>query len=175
MQVTNLEVHGMTTSWPSMMPTSKEFSHLYTKFRPLLPLSKRPSPTPSRGASTKRDSGNFRIPEAVKTTVSNKLGVGILYQGLLKETNGRGSFKQLRVSGLSMEGKAYIVCHKERPLSPCSEAFLKLLREWCEAKRNKTRDKEHILLAPSFIWSMELMNSCPLFWPGLRCKDYFTC
>jgi len=81
-------------------------------------------------------------PEAIKTAVSKKLGVGILYQDVLKDMNARGLFKQLRVSGLPIEGKAYIVFHKGRPLSPNGEAFLKLLREWCEAKKTKTKNKQ---------------------------------
>jgi DNA-binding transcriptional LysR family regulator len=81
-------------------------------------------------------------PEAIKTAVSKKLGVGILFQDVLRDTNARGLFKRLRISGLPMEGKAYIVFHKQRPLSPCVEAFLKLLREWCEAKRAKTKTKQ---------------------------------
>jgi DNA-binding transcriptional LysR family regulator len=81
-------------------------------------------------------------PEAIKTAVSKKLGVGILYQDVLKQPTARGLFKQLRVSGLPIEGKSYIVYHKQRPLSPSGEAFLKLLREWCEAKRTKTKTKQ---------------------------------
>jgi DNA-binding transcriptional LysR family regulator len=81
-------------------------------------------------------------PEAIKTAVSKKLGVGILYEDVLKDTKARGLFKQLRVSGLPIEGKAYILFYKERPLSPSAEAFLKLLREWCEAKRTKAKNKQ---------------------------------
>ena len=81
-------------------------------------------------------------PEAIKTAVSKKLGVGILYQDVLKENNARGLFKQLRVSGLPMEEKTYIIYHKQRPLSPSGEAFLKLLREWSEARRAKTKNKQ---------------------------------
>jgi DNA-binding transcriptional LysR family regulator len=81
-------------------------------------------------------------PEAIKTAVSKKLGLGILYQDVLNETNGRGLFKQLRVSGLPMEGVAYIVFHKHRPFSPTGDAFLKILREWCEAKRTKIKNKQ---------------------------------
>jgi len=70
------------------------------------------------------------------------LGVGILYQDVLKQPTTRGLFKQLRVSGLPIEGKSYIVYHKQRPLSPSAEAFLKLLREWCEARRTKSKNKQ---------------------------------
>ena len=81
-------------------------------------------------------------PEAIKTAVSKKLGVGILYQDVLNENKTRGLFKQLRVSDLPIEEKTYVVYHKQRPLSPSVEAFLKLLREWCEAKKTKTQNKQ---------------------------------
>jgi DNA-binding transcriptional LysR family regulator len=81
-------------------------------------------------------------PEAIMTAVSKKLGVGILYEDVLKERNARGMFKQLRISGLSMEGKTYVVYHKDRPLSSSAEAFLALLREWCASKTGKVVQKE---------------------------------
>lgn len=68
--------------------------------------------------------------------------MGILYEDVLKDMNARGLFKQLRVSGLPLEEETYIVFHKERPLSPSGEAFLKVLREWCEAKRTKAKNKQ---------------------------------
>ena len=77
-------------------------------------------------------------PEAIKTAVSKKLGVGILYQEVLKDTNSRNLFKKIHISGLSIEGKTYIVCHKQQPLSPSGADFLKLLREWCRAKKTNT-------------------------------------
>jgi DNA-binding transcriptional LysR family regulator len=81
-------------------------------------------------------------PEAIKTAVSKKLGVGILYHDDLKDAFARGLFKQIYVSGLSLEGKTYIMCHKQRPISSSAEAFLKLLREWCETKRTKQGNKK---------------------------------
>jgi LysR family transcriptional regulator, transcriptional activator of the cysJI operon len=77
-------------------------------------------------------------PEAIKTAVSKKLGVGILYADALKDAFTRGLFKKIRIAGLSLEGKTYIMCHKQRPLSSSGEAFVKLLKDWCEAKKNKT-------------------------------------
>ena len=80
-------------------------------------------------------------PEAIKTAVSKRLGVGILYEDALKDAFTRGLFKKVHVSGLFLEGKTYIVWHKRRPLSSSGEDFLKLLRDWCEAKRTHTRNK----------------------------------
>jgi DNA-binding transcriptional LysR family regulator len=78
-------------------------------------------------------------PEAIMTAVSKRLGVGILYEDVLKEPSARGSFKQVRISGLSMEGKIYIIYHKGRPLTSSAEAFLALVRERCATKTAKVR------------------------------------
>jgi DNA-binding transcriptional LysR family regulator len=76
-------------------------------------------------------------PEAIKTAVSKKLGVGILYEEALRNAFTRGLFKKVHVSGLSLEGKTYITWQKQRSLSSSGEAFVKLLRDWCDAKRPK--------------------------------------
>ena len=54
-------------------------------------------------------------PEAIKTAVTKKLGVGILYEDAVKEGLASGVFKKLRISGLQMEGTSYIVYHKQTP------------------------------------------------------------
>jgi LysR family transcriptional regulator, transcriptional activator of the cysJI operon len=76
-------------------------------------------------------------PEAIKTAVSKKLGVGILYEDALTETFTRGLFKKIHIAGLSLEGKTYITWQKQRSLSSSGEAFVKLLRDWCDANRPK--------------------------------------
>jgi DNA-binding transcriptional LysR family regulator len=68
-------------------------------------------------------------PEGIKAAVNNKLGVGILYHEVLKHEIARGVFKELKVSGLQTQRETYIFYHKERPLSPSAETFLKLLRQ----------------------------------------------
>jgi DNA-binding transcriptional LysR family regulator len=47
--------------------------------------------------------------EAIKTAVSNKLGVGILYWEVVKEEIARGLFRQVHVSGVKLEANTYIV------------------------------------------------------------------
>ena len=69
-------------------------------------------------------------PEAIKNAVSQKLGIGFLYYDAVKAAVERGSFKILRISGLEIEGRTYIVYHKERRLSSYAEEFLKMLRDW---------------------------------------------
>jgi DNA-binding transcriptional LysR family regulator len=73
-------------------------------------------------------------PEALKTAVHNKLGIGFLFDDAVKQEIARGGFKRIHFRGLSMQGQTYILFHKERPLSPHTEAFLNLLRQW----RDKT-------------------------------------
>ena len=75
-------------------------------------------------------------PDAIKTAVAKKLGVGILFEDLLREDVARGLFKTVNIPGLCMEGNTYIIYHKHRSLSSCGEVFLKLLRQWCEDKKN---------------------------------------
>ena len=78
-------------------------------------------------------------PEAIKTAVSKKLGVGILYEDAVKDGLASGVFKKLRISGLNMEGNSYIVYHKQRPLSSNAEVFLNLLRQWRDEKTTNSK------------------------------------
>ena len=79
-------------------------------------------------------------PEAIKTAVTKKLGVGILYEDAVKDGLASGVFKKLRISGLQMEGTSYIIYHKSRPLSSNGDIFLNLLRQWRDEKRAKKCD-----------------------------------
>ena len=89
-------------------------------------------------------------PEAIKTTVSKKLGVGILYWEVVKEDVARGLFKHLQASGRHLEANTYIVYHKQQSLSSTAEAFLKLLRQWRDDKVSKQHDKGRKLHLLSF-------------------------
>ncbi len=62
-------------------------------------------------------------PEAIKTAVSKKLGVGILYEDAVKECLAGGVFKKLRISGLSMEGNSYIVYTNNARSRPTLRSF----------------------------------------------------
>ena len=59
----------------------------------------------------------------------NNLGVGILFYDAVKHAIQRGEFKLLRVPGLIVEARSFIVYHRERPLSASAADFLTLLRE----------------------------------------------
>jgi DNA-binding transcriptional LysR family regulator len=91
-------------------------------------------------------------PEAIKTAVSKKLGVGILSQNVLKENNARRVFKEIRFSGFPLAEKTYVVYHKQRALSPGGEAFLKLLRDWCETERNKIENRQTDSVAVAYLF-----------------------
>ena len=82
----------------------------------------------------------MRVAGAIKTAVSKKLSVGILYEDAVKDGLAAGVFKQVHISGLLMEGKTYIIYHKSRPLSTSGEVFLSLLRQWRDEKRAKNCD-----------------------------------
>ena len=88
-------------------------------------------------------------PEAVKTAVKQNLGIGFLYYDAVKESVEKGSFKIIQIRGLNMEGQTYIVYHNERPLSPNAQEFLKLLRQWRDAKKMKktVEEKKALVLA----------------------------
>ena len=73
-------------------------------------------------------------PEAIKAAVSKKLGVGILYEDVVKEELKRGLFKRVHISGVPIQGTAYVLYHTERPLSGTGEAFLRVLKQWCKKR-----------------------------------------
>jgi DNA-binding transcriptional LysR family regulator len=76
-------------------------------------------------------------PEAIKMAVKQKLGIGIVFEEVVKEEIARGLFKRVRIPGFPAEAKAYVIYHKHRSLSPSAEAFLNLIREWCASRENR--------------------------------------
>jgi LysR family transcriptional regulator, transcriptional activator of the cysJI operon len=69
-------------------------------------------------------------PDAVKTAVREKIGLGILYQDTVRRELGNGEFISVKVHGLKLEGESFIISHKDKPLSSAALAFLNLLRWW---------------------------------------------
>ena len=92
-------------------------------------------------------------PEAIKTAVLKKLGVGILYQDIVKDGLAKRLFKRVRIADFPWETQSYIAYYKHRPLSASAEAFLKILRERCRSPQsqqtsapNMVTDVERLLL-----------------------------
>ena len=75
-------------------------------------------------------------PESLKMAVKQRLGIGILYDEIVKEDIHKGIFKAVSIPGLSHKATSYLIYHRERPLSPSAEAFLTLLRSWCADRKN---------------------------------------
>jgi DNA-binding transcriptional LysR family regulator len=68
-------------------------------------------------------------PDAVKSAVRQKTGVGILFCELIIDDIERKDLKVLRVNGMpKLAGHSYIVFSKKKPLSAAAEEFVRLLR-----------------------------------------------
>jgi DNA-binding transcriptional LysR family regulator len=81
-------------------------------------------------------------PAAIKAAVRQKMGVGIAFTGSIKTAVDSGEFKILKVRGLELEAKSYIVYPKGRSLSPLAHKFLQLLREMrSHGERSKAKPK----------------------------------
>jgi DNA-binding transcriptional LysR family regulator len=71
-------------------------------------------------------------PEAIKTAVIKKMGVGILYEGLVKDGIARGLFKRVPIADFPFKAQSYVVYPKHPPLSVSAETFLHILRRHCK-------------------------------------------
>lgn len=74
-------------------------------------------------------------PEAIKTAVKKKLGIGILYEDIVKDDLARGDFRRIRIADFPSEAQSYVVYEKHRPLSASAERFLEILRKHCRLAR----------------------------------------
>jgi DNA-binding transcriptional LysR family regulator len=67
-------------------------------------------------------------PDAVKTAVRKKMGIGLLFESTVASEIKSGVFKKLRLADVKMEGTSYIIYKKDYPLSANARDFLALLR-----------------------------------------------
>jgi DNA-binding transcriptional LysR family regulator len=74
-------------------------------------------------------------PEAVKTAVKMRVGLGILHRDLVEADGMRGGLKIIRTPGLRLDGYSFIIYHAERPLSANAQEFLALLHQWPRGRR----------------------------------------
>ena len=68
-------------------------------------------------------------PEAVKAAVRNTMGLGLLFEGLVRHDARRGDFKVLDIRDLKLVAQRCIIYHKHKPLSADARAFLERLRQ----------------------------------------------
>jgi DNA-binding transcriptional LysR family regulator len=69
-------------------------------------------------------------PDAVKTAVRKKMGIGLLFESTVALEIQSGDFKKLRLSDAKLEGMSYIIYKKGHPLSANGRDFLNLLRKF---------------------------------------------
>jgi DNA-binding transcriptional LysR family regulator len=55
-------------------------------------------------------------PDAVKTAVREKVGMGILYQDAVRHDLAKGEFVSVRLSGLKLEGESFVIWHRDKHL-----------------------------------------------------------
>ena len=82
----------------------------------------------------------FESPTAIKKAIQRNMGIGILYEEVIRDDLKRGEFKALKVPGLKLEGQSFIVYLNDKPLSKAATEFLKLLRSSQANKRTTRKD-----------------------------------
>ena len=73
--------------------------------------------------------------EAVRTAVRETMGVGFLYEDLVKVA-GHEDFKTLKLTGVRLGTQIFIAYPKDKALSPPAQDFLLLLRQWRDGTMN---------------------------------------
>jgi len=69
-------------------------------------------------------------PDAIKSAVRNGAGVGILVCDAVQDAASRNEFSVLRIQGVSLTARTYILWPKKKRLSRAAQDFLALLRAW---------------------------------------------
>jgi DNA-binding transcriptional LysR family regulator len=69
-------------------------------------------------------------PDAIKAAVKNGSGAGILARHAVQDQLSKGEFAVLKIKGVRLDAKTYILWRKEKPLSEPLQHFLTLLRKW---------------------------------------------
>jgi len=94
----------------------------------------------------------FESPNAVKEAVQRNMGIGVVYEDIVRSELKRGELKALKIRGLNLEGQISIIYLSDRPLSKAAGEFLKLLRRArpkAFVDPNQRSDKEsHPVLNP---------------------------
>ena len=102
-------------------------------------------------------------PAAIKAAVRQNMGVGIAFEDAVKAEVASGEFKILKVPGVELEGKSFIIYSKKKKLSPLALEFLELLRSARtkrqevnsaarRAARSSRRSGRNFIERPSVAW-----------------------
>jgi LysR family transcriptional regulator, transcriptional activator of the cysJI operon len=79
-------------------------------------------------------------PDAVKTAVREKVGMGILYQDAVRHDLANGEFISVRLRGLKLEAESFVIWHRHKPPSSAALGFLRLLCWWRTKRQAKIMD-----------------------------------
>jgi DNA-binding transcriptional LysR family regulator len=69
-------------------------------------------------------------PDAVKTAVRKKIGIGILYQDAVRHDLANGEFIVVKLRGLKFESESFVIWHRDKSPSAAALGFLRLLYSW---------------------------------------------
>jgi DNA-binding transcriptional LysR family regulator len=70
----------------------------------------------------------FESSPAIKEAIHRNVGIGIIYEDVVRYDLRRGDFKVINIPWLQLEGQSYIVYSNDKPLSKPATDFLNLLR-----------------------------------------------
>src|SRR5262244_4631744 len=69
-------------------------------------------------------------PDAVKTAVRKKIGIGILYQDAVRHDLAKGEFIGVKLRGVKLEAESFVIRHRDKSPSAAALGFLRLLYSW---------------------------------------------
>lgn len=81
----------------------------------------------------------FESAPAIKEAIHRNLGIGIVYEDVVRYDLRRGDFKVIDIPGLELERQSYIIYPSDKPLSKAATDFLNLLR----SSQSKKQMNEH--------------------------------
>ena len=81
----------------------------------------------------------FESSPAIKEAIHRNLGIGIVYEDVVRYDLRRGDFKVIDIPGLKLERQSYIIYPADKPLSKAATDFLNLLR----SSKSKKQMNEH--------------------------------
>jgi DNA-binding transcriptional LysR family regulator len=66
--------------------------------------------------------------EAKKSAVKNQMGIGMMFRSTVQDELKSRELIEVRLPGVKLHRRSYILYHKTRPLSPAARDFIELLR-----------------------------------------------